>query len=200
MRAGYWLLNGTIAAVLALFIAYLVLEPAPSLLRYGALLGWSGLVGILFVLLQGFRRMEKPSSRHYGTERLLGHEIALDRWGGIHTALAIAVTVLVAVHGLLFFPGLLGSSLPIWLGAAAFILMVTLNLSGVLTEVKRKSREFGSLKTMHVVLMIIVLTLSAIHIELFVEGSYLRSILEGAIIAFVVAFVVLLSIPITLRT
>jgi hypothetical protein len=199
MRAKYWLLDGTIAAVLALVVTYLVLEPAPSVFGYGALLGWGGMVGVLLVLIQGFRKIEKPSPSHRETNRFVRHEYTLDRWGGIHTALAIAVTVLIAIHGSLFFPGLLGLSLPIWIGATAFILMVLLNLSGVLAEVKRKSREFGSLKRLHVVLMLIVLALSAIHIELFVEASYVRSIVEGAIIAFVVAFVVLISVPITLR-
>jgi hypothetical protein len=157
------------------------------------------MVGVLLVLIQGFRKIEKPSASHGETNRFVRYEVAIDRWGGIHTALAIAVTVLIAIHGLLFFPGLLGFSLPIWLGATAFIFVVVLNLSGVFTEVKRKSREFGSLKTLHVVLMLIVLVLSAIHIELFVEPSYIRSIVEGAIIAFVVAFVVLISVHMTLR-
>jgi glucan phosphoethanolaminetransferase (alkaline phosphatase superfamily) len=170
------------------------------MLGYGALLGWSGMVGVLLVVIQGFRRIENRSPIHGGIDRFVRYEVGIDRWGGIHTALAIAVTVLVALHGLLFFPGLLEFSLPIWLGAIAFVVMFVLNLSGVLTEVKRKSREFGSLKTLHVVLMVIVLALSAIHIELFIGASYIRSIVEGAIIAFVVAFVVLVSVPITIRT
>ena len=199
MRAKYWFFDGAIAAVLALLVTYLVLEPAPSTLGYGALLGWSGMVGVLLLLIQGFRKSEKRSPSHRATDRFIHYEVAFDRWGGIHTALAIAVTVLVAIHGLLFLPGLQELSLPIWLGAIAFIVMVVLNLSGVLTEVKRKSREFGSLKTLHVILMLIVLALSAIHIELFVEASYVRSIIEGAIVASVVAFVVLVSVPLILR-
>lgn len=199
MRAKYWLFDGAIVAVLALLVTYLVLEPAPSILGYGALLGWSGMVGVLLVLIQGLRKIDKRAPSHGGTNRFVHYEVAFDRWGGIHTALAIAVTVLVAIHGLLFLPGLQELSLPIWLGSIAFIVMVVLNLSGVLTEVKRKSREFGSLKTLHVVLMLIVLALSVIHIELFVEASYVRSIIEGAIVASVVAFVVLVSMPIILR-
>ena len=199
MRAKYWLLKGTIAAALALVAAYFVLEPTPSILRYGALLGWSGIVGVLILLTQGFRKIEKGSPSQ-GRDNIGRYEITLDRWGGIHTALAIAVTVIIAIHGLLFFPGLLGLSFAIWLGAIAFIVMVALNLSGLLTEMKRKSREFGSLKTLHVVLMLIVVALSAIHIELFLETGYVRSIIEGSIIACVVAFVVLVSVPVTLHT
>jgi glucan phosphoethanolaminetransferase (alkaline phosphatase superfamily) len=199
MRVKYWLLEGVIAGLLALFVTYIVLEPAPSIFRYAALLGWSGIVGVFLVLIQGFRRIEKRTPYHGGADGLVHYEFAFDRWGGIHTALAIAVTMLIAVHGLVFFPGLLEVSFPIWLGATAFTVMVALNVSGVVTEVKRKSREFRSLKRLHVVLMLIVVVLSVIHIELFVEVSYFRSIFEGAIVAFVVAIVVLVSVPLTIR-
>ena len=47
--------------------------------------------------------------------------------------------------------------------------------------------------------MLTVLVLSIAHIELVVGRSFLRSIVEGAIIASVVTFVVFVSVPITLR-
>lgn len=105
-----------------------------------------------------------------------------------------------AIHGVLFFGGLLEFSVPIWIGAAAFIVLVILNLSGVITEAKRKSGTFGSLKTMHVLLVLAVIALSAIHIEVMLGPSYARTVLGGAIVALIVVSVIFVTLPLTLRT
>jgi len=199
MQVRDWLLNGGVAAVLALLLTYFVLEPAPSVLGYGALLGWSGIVGAFAVTLQGYRKMKKLSEPRTGSQAIARYNLDINRWGGIHTALAIAVTVLVGIHGVLFFPDVSEVSLAIWFGMLGFIVLVVLNLSGLVTESKRKSRDFGSLKKLHVILMLIVLVFSVIHIELVVGPSFLRSVVEGVIIVFVVTFVVFVSVPITLR-
>jgi hypothetical protein len=194
-----WLLEGTLAAIVALCATYLFVRPAPSVFAYGALLGWSGMIGVLIVMLQGFRKAETRGSGDSGTG-IRRYDFAINRWGGIHTALSIAITVLLGIHGLLFYGGLSELSLPLWLGASAFFLLIALNLSGLLTESKRKLREFSSLRTIHVVLMLIVVALSIIHIQLLVGPSYARIIMEGAIVAGAVAIIVLLSVPMTIRT
>jgi len=199
MQAKEWLLNGGIAALLALLLTYFVLEPAPSILGYGSLLGWSGMVGALAVTIQGYRKMKKQAKPDGGGQRITGYELDINRWGGIHTALSIAVTVLIAIHGVLLFPGLSGVSFAIWLGILGFIVLAVLNLSGLVTESKRRSRKFGSLKRVHVVLMLFVLVFSMIHIELVLGPSFLRSIIDGVIVVCVVSFVVFVSVPITLH-
>jgi len=200
MWATRWIVEGAVASALALAVAYFVLEPAPSVLAYGSLLGWSGIVCVLVVIIQGFRNIAKPSSPEVGQSGSAHYEFAVNRWGGIHIALSIAVTVLVVLHGLLFWGGLWVFSFPVWLGAMAFIVLVVLNLSGLFTESKRKSRRFGSLKNVHVLLMAVVLVLVLAHIELIAEAWYARSIVEGAVVAFVVVFVVLVSVPFTIHT
>lgn len=199
MQLRGWVLNGGIAAVLALLLTYFVLEPTPSISGYGALLGWSGMIGALAVTIQGYRKMTKRSEPNGGSQGIVRYELDTNRWGGIHTALSIAVTVLIAMHGIMLFPDVSDISFAIWLGVLGFFVLVVLNLSGLVTESKRKSRKFGSLKRLHVVLMLIVLVFSIIHIELVVGPSFLRSIIEGIIIVFVVTFVVFVSVPITLR-
>ena len=47
--------------------------------------------------------------------------------------------------------------------------------------------------------MVTVLVLSLAHIELLLAGSFERAIIEGAIVAVVVIFVVFVSVPLTLR-
>jgi hypothetical protein len=198
MQTKSWLLNGGIAAALALVLTYFILEPAPSIMTYGSLLGWSGILGVLAVTVQGYRKMKKrsASANHDG---ILRYKLDINRWGGVHAALSIAVTVLIAIHGALFLPAVAGLNLAIWLGASGFIVLVALNFSGIFTESKRKFPQFGSYKRLHVALMLIVLALSVIHVELLVGPSFLRSLIEGAIIAFAVAFVVFVSVPVTLH-
>ena len=200
MWATRWVLEGAVASALALAVAYLVLEPAPSVLAYGSLLGWSGMVCVLVVIVQGFRNIARPSPAQVDGHGSAQYEVAVNRWGGIHIALSIAVTALVVLHGVLFLGGLWVFSFPVWLGAMAFVVLVVLNLSGLLTESKRKTRAFGSLRTSHVLLMSVVLVLALAHIELIAEAWYARTIVEGAIVAFVVIFVVLVSVPFTIRT
>lgn len=178
---------------------YVVLEPSPSTLSYASVLGWAGMVGAIVLLVQGFRIVGTRSQRRNNLGQV-GYAAALNRWGGIHTALAIAVTVLVAIHGLLFVGGLFEFSAAIWIGAVAFVVLVVLNLSGVVTESKRKSRRFGSLKTVHVILMLAVVGLSAIHIEVLLGPSFARTVLGGAIVTAVVVFVVFVSVPLLPRT
>jgi len=198
MQAQVWFFKGGLAALLALLLTYFILKPAPTALSYGSLLGWSGMIGVVAVLVQGFRKMERhPKSPHNAAD-FAHYELGLSRWGGIHTALSIAVTVLIAVHAAFFFSSLWEVSLAIWLGATGFIVLLVLNASGILTESRRKSRKFGSLKQLHVILMLLVLVLCILHIELVVGPLFVRSVLGGAIITSVVLIVVLVSVPITL--
>ena len=197
MQAQVWFFKGGLAALLALLLTYFILEPASTALSYGSLLGWSGVIGVVAVLVQGFRKMERhPKSSHNGTN-FAHYELGLTRWGGIHTALSIAVTVLIAVHAAFFFSSLWEASLAIWLGVTGFTVLLVLNASGILTESRRKSRKFGSLKQLHVILMLLVLVLCILHIELVVGPLFVRSVLGGAIITSVVLIVVIVSVPIT---
>ena len=199
MQTKHWLLNGGIAAAIALFLTYFVLAPARSVLGYGILLGWSGMVGVFAVTVQGYRKNKKGSESRNGGQGIARYWLGVNSWGGIHTALSIAVTVLIGIHGSLLFPGVSEASFAIWLGVSGFIILVILNLSGLVTESRRKSREFASLKRLHVVLMLGVLVFSISHVELIIGPSFLRSIIEGVIIILVVTFVVYVSVPVTLH-
>ena len=199
MRAKAWLYNGTLAALFALFMAYLVLEPTPSLLAYGSLLGWTGAIVVPVVVIQGVRKMEKRSLPQ-GKEGLKGQGFAMDRWGAFHTALSIALTVIVLIHGLVFLGGLFGPSFPIWLGALAIGSLLVLDASGVATEAMRKSRRFGPLRRIHIVLMMIVAVLSFAHIELLVAGPSVHTMVEGAIVASLVIVVIFVGIMISVAS
>ena len=84
--------------------------------------------------------MKKRSEPHGSGVGLVRYELDINRWGGIHTALSIAVTVLIGIHGALLFPGASGVGLAIWLGVLGFIVLVVLVLSGLLRVEEEISR------------------------------------------------------------
>ena len=125
--------------------------------------------------------------------------LRLRNGAGYTFALSIIVIILVLIHGAVFFPSLFEPSLLIWLGAAAFFVLIVLNFSGVITESKRRSREFGQLKRVHLLLMVLALALAVVHIEGLMTGLFLRSIIVGAIVGLVGALVVFITVPLTIR-
>ena len=202
MHLKTWSLEGVLAAIIALLTTYYVLEPAALGLRYAALLGWSAIVGVLILVIQGLWKTKAyldgvPGRRNSGVG---SHERAVNHWGGVHIALSIVVTIFVAIHGTFFLQSLLYPSVAIWFGAVAFTVLIGVSLSGLLTESRRKSRQFGRLKRLHVTLMLSVLALTLIHVEGVISGLFDRSILAGAIIGFVGAFVVVIIITLTDHT
>ncbi len=202
MHAKAWAFEGVFASTVALLLTYYVLEPNALPLRYGGLLGWSATIVILILVIQSFWKSQSylRSFPKRGDGTIARYEFAVNRWGGVHIGLSIVVIVLAAVHGALFFPSLIGLSLAIWLGAVSFLILLIVNLSGVFTESKRRSRDFGPFKRLHILLMLAALVLAILHVESLVGAQLLRSIITGTIVALVGAFVVFLTVPLTVRS
>jgi len=159
------------------------------------------MVGALVVMVQGFwkTRSYLGGLEARNGDALASHERAVNHWGGVHSALSLVVVIFAAVHSALFFPSLLEPSLAIWLGAAAFLILIILNLSGVLTESRRNSRKFGPFKRLHVILMLAVLGLALVHVEGLISGLFVRSILMGSIVGFEATLIVFVTVPLTVR-
>lgn len=202
MHLKTWIFEGVLAAVIALLTTYYVLEPAAFSLQYAALLGWSAITGVLILVIQGLWKTRAYLNNLAGRrDSGVGpYERAVNHWGGVHIALSIVVTIFVAIHGAFFLQSLVYPSVAIWLGAVAFVILIGVNLSGLLTESRRKSRQFGRLKREHVTLMLVVLALTLVHVEGVISGLFVRSILGGAIIGLVGVLVVVIIVPLTNRT
>jgi ABC-type multidrug transport system permease subunit len=199
MHEKTWVLEGTLASVLALAITYYVLQPGAYPSRYGGPLGWSAAIVILVLVVQSFWKTRNSPAELREAKATVRYQFAINRWGGLHVALSIIVSILVLVHAVVFLPSLFEPSLLIWLGAAAFFVLIILNFSGVVTESKRRSHEFGWLKRVHLLLMVFVLALTVAHIEGLMTGFFLRSIIVGAIVGLVGALVVFITVPLTVR-
>lgn len=81
----------------------------------------------------------------------------------MHVALSILVTVFAAVHGIFLFPSVTSLFSGTLLGVVGFLVLLILGLSGIFLESKRKVKAFGSIKKLHLWLMVGALTLAEVH-------------------------------------
>jgi len=194
-----WSFEGIIAAVIALLAVYYVLGSASFALQYAVILGWSAIFGVLVLLVQGAWKTKAYLNTHVNQRGIGFFERAVNQWGGIHVALSIVITIFAIVHGAFFLQSLLSPSVAIWFGAAAFAVLVVVNLSGLSTELKRKSRQFGRFRGLHITLMLAVLGLTLLHVEGVLSGLFLRPIVAGAIVGFLATLAVIIVTPLTDR-
>ena len=201
MHMRLWAAEGFLGSVVALMLTYLLVEPETLASRYASVIGWSTITVFLILMVQGFwvrKRHSKISNESNGNTHT-PYRMALFKWGGMHSALSIVVTVFLIIHGFLFLPSLFEPSLALWLGALAFAILLVLNLSGLFTESARKSRKFGWHKKMHVLLMLIVLILIVIHVEGTVPFLSFRTILPGLIVGLAAFLTLSVIIPLTVQ-
>jgi hypothetical protein len=184
MHMRLWAAEGALGSAVALVLTYYALEPDNFASRYAGVIGWSTVTVFLILIIQGLwsrkRRVNIRGVSNSGPH--VSYQVALFKWGSMHSALSIVGTVFLIIHGFLFLPGLFEPSLALWVGAVAFLILLALNLSGLMTESARKSRSFGLFKKIHVWLMLIVLILVVIHVEGTVPYLNFRSILPGIIV------------------
>ena len=201
MHMRLWAAEGFLGSAVALMLTYLLVEPESLMSGYAGVIGWSTITVFLILMLQGFwirKRHPKTSDESNGSPHT-SYQLAIFKWGGMHSAMSIVVTVFLIIHGFLLLPSLLEPSLALWVGAVAFAILLILNLSGLLTESVRKSRNFGRHKKIHVWLMLMVLILLVIHVEGVAPSLSFRSILPGVIVG-VAAFISLsIIIPLTVQ-
>ena len=196
-----WSPVGLFGSIVALMIIYYTLGPSVFTFRYADVLGWSTVVVFLMLIIQGFWNRTRHKRRGPNSKQLPAdsYDRSTFEWGGIHTALSVVVTFLLIGHGFLFLGGLYEPSLFLWLGALAFVTLLVLNFSGLVTEYARKSRSFGSLKRWHVWLMLFVLILLIVHVAGEATMFSFRSILAGAIIGLASILFVWLIVPLTIQ-
>jgi len=201
MHMRLWAAVGFLGSAVALMLTYLLVEPESFVSRYAGVIGWSTITVFLILMIQGFWSRKRHSITNDESNGNLhtAYQLSLFKWGGMHSAMSIVVTVFLIIHGFLLLPSLFEPSLALWLGAVAFAILLVLNLSGLLTESARKSRNFGRHKKIHVLLMLMVLTLLVIHVEGMVPLLSFRSILPGIIVGLAAFLSLSIIIPLTVQ-
>ena len=194
-----WATEAVFGSIIALTLTYLILSPVTSSSGYANVLGWSTVVVFLLLMIQGFWSRRRHKGLGGEDIRVRSYLWTLFEWGGVHTALSIVVTFFLVVHGLLLLQSLYERSVVLWVGALAFLILLLLNLSGLLTEFVRKSRRFGSLRRVHSWLMVLVLILIVVHVAGVATLFSLRLILPGAIVGIAAVLFVWFIIPLTVQ-
>jgi len=149
--------------------------PSPSLLYgYARVLGWSGLISAAILVVQGFWKASRDRQYMDGLRNSLTnakHEVIAKKytearvygWRTAHIALSILLTVIAGVHGILLFPLTYSPTPGILLGIGGLLLLLILGVSGIITEMNRKTKTFSLMKKTHLWLMVISLALIELH-------------------------------------
>src|SRR5208282_4397583 len=149
--------------------------PSPSLLYgYARVLGWSGLISAAILVVQGFWKASRDRQYMDGLRNSLTnakHEVIAKKytearvygWRTAHIALSILLTVIAGVHGILLFPLTYSPTPGILLGIGGLLLLLILGVSGIITEMNRKTKTFSLMKKLHLWLMVISLALIELH-------------------------------------
>jgi Rieske Fe-S protein len=177
VRSKIWLVIAVLAAATAIGINLSIQQSAvlgPSY-SYAQLLGWGALTASAVLVIQGFwktwadkRYMSQLRANAIGQD---GNRVVSDLytearvygWREMHIALSILVTVFAAIHGIFLLPSITSLFPGTLLGVAGFLVLLILGLSGIFLESKRKAKAFGSIKRLHLWLMVGALILAEVH-------------------------------------
>ncbi|MGA3110200.1 MAG: Rieske (2Fe-2S) protein [Candidatus Bathyarchaeia archaeon] len=177
MRSRTSLVIAVLAAAAGIGISFSTQQSAilGTTYSYAQLLGWGALAASAVLVIQGFwkawadkRYMAQLRANAPGHEggRVISELYTESRvygWREMHIALSILVTVFAAIHGIFLLPSITYLFAGTMIGVAAFLVLLTLGLSGIFLESRRKVKAFGSIKKLHLWLMVAVLILAEVH-------------------------------------
>jgi len=177
VRSRIWLVIAVLAAATGIGVDLSTQESAilGTSYSYAQLLGWGALAASAVLVIQGF--WKAWADKRYMSQlraNALGHEgsrvvseLYMDArvygWREMHVALSILVTVFAAIHGIFLLPSITSLFAGTLLGVAGFLVLLILGFSGIFLESKRKVKAFGSIKKLHLWLMLGALTLTEVH-------------------------------------
>ncbi len=173
-----WIWPALAAILTAVSIAaftYSQSYPSPSLLySYARFLGWGGLISAAILVVQGFWKASRD--RRYMDDLRSNltnakHEVIAKKytearvygWRTVHIALSIILTVIAGIHGILLFPFTYSPTPGILLGIGGLLILLILGVSGIITEMNRKTKTFSIMKKLHLWLMVASLALIELH-------------------------------------
>jgi uncharacterized membrane protein len=103
MHMRLWTADGILGSTVALVLTYYILEPDNFASRYAALIGWSTITVFVILMVQGFWSRNRHLDIRGKSQSVphVSYQLALFKWGGMHSALSIVVTVFLIIHGFL---------------------------------------------------------------------------------------------------
>jgi len=172
MQLRHWLI--VFALMTAVFFTVIFVQSASFVrlgYKYANSLGYAAILIFAALIVQGFW---KPwLGIRFGATRVVSKQKAVGAkafvkaeihdWVETHLLLSLFLTVFAGVHSIILFPTLESGFIGYLIGAAAFLLILVLGVSGILLEMRRGRRSFKSLNRLHLLLTILALCVAVIH-------------------------------------
>jgi len=139
--------------------------------RYANWLGYAAIFIFAALIIQGFwkpwlgislRATRYASKRRAGGTKAFA-KVEVHDWLETHLLLSLVLTVFAGVHSVILFPTLESGFIGYIIGAAAFLFILGLGVSGILLETRRGRKSFKALNRLHLWLTIVALCIAIIH-------------------------------------
>jgi hypothetical protein len=139
--------------------------------RYANSLGYAAIFIFAALIIQGFWRpwfgtsfrATRSASKQNARGAKAFTKLEIHDWLETHLLLSLVLTVFAGVHSIILLPTLDSGFIGYLLGAAAFLLILALGVSGILLENMRGRRSFKTLNRLHLWLTLVALCIAVIH-------------------------------------
>jgi hypothetical protein len=139
--------------------------------RYANSLGYAAIFIFAALIIHGFwkpwlgirfRAATSASKKKAGGAKAFA-KLEIHDWLVTHLLLSLFLAVFASVHSLILLPTLKSGFIGYIIGAAAFLFILALGVSGILLESKRGHESFKTLNRLHLWLTIVTLCIVIIH-------------------------------------
>jgi hypothetical protein len=140
--------------------------------RYANSLGYAAVFIFAALIIQGFWKpwlgISFRATRYASKQKAGGAKafakLEVHNWLETHLLLSIFLTVFAGVHSIILFPTLELGFIGYLIGAAAFLFILALGVSGIILENRRGRKSFKTLNRIHLWLTIVALFIAVIHV------------------------------------
>ncbi len=171
MQVKHWLIVFALMSTVIFTVMFVQSEAFVRLeYRYANSLGYAAIFIFAALIVQGFWkpwlgisfRATRSASKHEAGAKAFA-KLELHDWLETHLMLSLFLTVFAGVHSIILFPPLESGFIGYLIGAAAFLFILALGLSGTLLESRRGHKSFKTLNRLHLLLTIVALCIAVIH-------------------------------------
>jgi len=139
--------------------------------RYANSLGYAAIFVFAALIVQGFwkpwlgirfRAKSSATKQKAGGAKTFA-KLEIHDWLETHLLLSLFLIVFASVHSVILLPTLESGFIGYLIGAAAFLFILALGVSGILLENRRGCKSFKTLNRLHLWLTIVALCVAVIH-------------------------------------
>jgi hypothetical protein len=172
MQIKHWLFVFALMTTIIFTVMFVQSDAFPRLgYKYANSLGYAAIFIFAALIIQGFskpwlgisfRATRSASKKRAGGAKAFA-KLELHHWLETHLLLSLFLTVFAGVHSIILFPTLESGFIGYLIGAAAFLFILALGVSGIFLESRRGHKSFKTLNRLHLLLTIVALCIAVIH-------------------------------------